>query len=157
MRWRDIDLQAKILRIKDTKNGREHVLPIPSQLYQLFAERKNKGANDWVFPGHKHNSPIAEPRVFTRIVETKSGVKTNIHDLRRTFATVAESLDIPVYALKRLLNHKDSSDVTNGYIITDVERLRRPMQQIADYLWSVMSATNGNNVVELKVNSNASA
>ena len=53
-----------------------------------------------------------------------SGVSFSAHDLRRTFITIAESLDISVYALKRLLNHKMTNDVTAGYIITDVERLR---------------------------------
>jgi hypothetical protein len=58
----------------------------------------------------------------------------SVHDLRRTFITVAESLDIPAYALKRLLNHRAAGDVTAGYIVIDVERLRRPMQHITDFL-----------------------
>lgn len=57
-----------------------------------------------------------------------------MHDLRRTFITIAESLDIPAYALKRLLNHKMNGDVTAGYIMLDVERLRNPMQMIADHI-----------------------
>ncbi len=56
------------------------------------------------------------------------------HDLRRTFATIAESLDLSAYALKRLLNHKMGNDVTAGYIMRDAERLRKPMQQITDFL-----------------------
>jgi len=32
--------------------------------------------------------------------------------------------------LKRLANHKTTTDVTAGYIIADVERLRQPMQKI---------------------------
>lgn len=63
-----------------------------------------------------------------------SNVQFTVHDLRRTFITIAESLDIPAYALKRLLNHKMSSDVTAGYIMLDVERLRKPMQMITDHL-----------------------
>ena len=43
-------------------------------------------------------------------------------------------MDISVYALKRLLNHKMTNDVTAGYIITDVDRLRVPMQKITDYI-----------------------
>ena len=58
----------------------------------------------------------------------------NIHDLRRTFITIAESLDVPKYALKQLINHKDARDVTAGYIIMDVERLRQPMNDITDYI-----------------------
>ena len=62
-----------------------------------------------------------------------SGVTFTLHDLRRTFITAAERLDIPAYALKRLINHKDPNDVTEGYIIFDVERLRVPMQKITDF------------------------
>ena len=50
------------------------------------------------------------------------------------YITFAEGLDIPDYALKRLLNHKMSNDVTARYIINDVECLRVPMQKINDYI-----------------------
>ncbi len=66
------------------------------------------------------------------IVIGNCGVKFSCHDLRRTFITIAESLDIRHYALKRLVNHKDGGDVTPGYIVTEVERLRVPMQRITD-------------------------
>lgn len=63
-----------------------------------------------------------------------SGVVFTLHDLRRTFATVAEGLDIAGYTLKRLLNHTIHGDVTAGYIVTDVERLRGPMERISRFL-----------------------
>ncbi len=63
-----------------------------------------------------------------------------LHDLRRTFITIAESLDIPAYALKRLLNHKMNHDVTAGYIVMDVERLRESIQKITDDLLKCMGA-----------------
>ena len=63
-----------------------------------------------------------------------------LHDLRRTFITIAESLDIPGYALKRLMNHKDPNDVTAGYIVSDVERLRGPMQRITEFLVAATTA-----------------
>jgi cytochrome c oxidase subunit 3 len=37
------------------------------------------------------------------------------------FATIAESLDIPAYALKILLNHSTTSDFTSGYIVRQGE------------------------------------
>jgi integrase len=64
----------------------------------------------------------------------ESGISFTIHDLRRTFMTIAESLDISAYAVKRLVNHKMNNDITAGYIIADVERLREPMQKITDYI-----------------------
>ena len=68
------------------------------------------------------------------LVIERSGICYTLHDLRRSFITVAESLDIPPYAIKRLVNHKMSNDVTAGYIVSDLERLRRPAQSIADFL-----------------------
>jgi integrase len=67
-------------------------------------------------------------------VTKSSGIEFTLHDLRRTFITMAESLDISAYAVKRLINHKMNNDVTAGYIVTDVERLRKPMQLITDNL-----------------------
>lgn len=72
-----------------------------------------------------------------------------MHDLRRTFITVAESLDIPAYALKRMLNHKMQNDVTAGYIIADAERLRKPMQQITDVLLKLMGVKRSAEIIEL--------
>jgi polyhydroxyalkanoate synthesis regulator phasin len=87
-------------------------------------------------PGH-----IMEPRKAMLKVAELSGVTFTVHDLRRTFATTAESLDLPAYALKRLLNHKMTHDVTAGYIMRDVERLRKPMQRISDYLIRQMAGS----------------
>ncbi len=63
--------------------------------------------------------------------------------------TAAESLDIWAYAIKRLGNHKMSGDVTAGYIVSDVERLRAPMQRIADYLLSERAGETRGEVVAL--------
>ena len=79
-----------------------------------------------------------------------TGITFTLHDLRRTFITVAESLDIPAYALKRLLNHKMSNDITAGYIITDVERLRMPMQRITDYMLRSMKPRETAQVIHLE-------
>ncbi|USQ15139.1 integrase [Legionella lytica] len=76
-----------------------------------------------------------------------SGVRFTVHDLRRTFITIAESLDISAYALKRLMTHKMSNDVTAGYIITDVERLRKPMQLINDYFLKCMGVIRSADII----------
>jgi integrase len=74
---------------------------------------------------------LIEPRRQVQKVIQLSAVPFTLHDLRRTFITIAESIDISAYALKRLVNHKmTNDDVTAGYIISDGERLRKPMQQI---------------------------
>ena len=85
--------------------------------------------NDFVFPGPGTRGRIVDTRKFLPKTRDLSRVRFTYHDLRRTFITIAESLDIPRYALKRLVNRKMGGVVTAGYIVPDVERLREPMQR----------------------------
>ena len=88
----------------------------------------------FVFPGSGRTGYLIEPKRQIAHVRRICGIHFTIHDLRRTFATVAESLDVPYYAMKRLLNHRTQGDVTAGYIQISVERLRQPMQRISEFL-----------------------
>jgi hypothetical protein len=49
------------------------------------------------------------------------------------------------------MNHKMSNDVTAGYIIVDVERLRKPMQLVADYLLKCMEVIETTEVITIPV------
>jgi len=145
LRWADVDLdKTRTLTVRDTKNGRDHVLPLSTQLLDLLARRQGATDGPFVFPGRKAGTCLVEVKTLTQAVAKASGVRTSVHDLRRTFATTAERLDISSYAVKRLLNHMTGSDVTAGYIVTDIERLRRPMQAIADFLFRAMGAAEIN-------------
>ena len=94
-----------------------------------------------MFPGDGVKGYLNEPRKQMQKVIEESNVAFTLHDLRRTFITVADSLDISAYALKRLANHKMANDVTAGYIISDVERLREPLQRITNFLLARMDAS----------------
>lgn len=136
LQWEHIDLLEGTLTIPDPKNREPHTLPLSDYLQSLLETRKKFTESAWVFPGRDDDKPLKEPRYQMEKVMRSSNVDFRLHDLRRTFSTIAESLDIAGYTLKRLLNHKMSSDVTAGYIVTDVERLRRPMQRITDFILS---------------------
>lgn len=134
LRWDQVDLKSKTLRIADTKNNEPHTLPLSTYLRKLLQTRLENATTPFVFPAPSASGHIMESRKQIDKVVASSGIQFTIHDLRRTFITIAESLDIPAYALKRLLNHKMHNDVTAGYIVSDVERLRSPMQKITDYI-----------------------
>ena len=147
--WENVDLHAKTLTVKDTKNHLDHTLPLSDFLFDMLLRRKAQAVNEYVFPGANGVGRIVEQRKqMDRVIE-ESGVHFIIHDLRRTFITVAESLDISSYALKRLLNHKMNNDITAGYIINDVERLRAPMQKITDHLLKCMGVKPSAEIVDL--------
>jgi integrase len=133
LRWERIDLTGRMLTVPKTKNGDPLVLPLSSYLTRLLGERKQRtDGSPWVFPTGSTAGHLQECKSFVRRVGARSNIEFSLHDLRRTFITIAESLDIPAYALKRLLNHRSARDVTGGYIIMDVERLRAPVERIAE-------------------------
>ncbi|MDH5633988.1 MAG: site-specific integrase [Gammaproteobacteria bacterium] len=134
LKWNDLDFKDRTFTIKETKNKQIHTLPLSDYLFDLLKRRHDGATSIFVFPSNTARGHMIEPRTAVSRVSELSGVPFTLHDLRRTFITIAESLDIAGYALKRLLNHKDPNDVTAGYIVSNVDRLREPMQRITDFI-----------------------
>jgi integrase len=132
LRWENIDLRARTLHLPTTKNGDPLNLPLSGFIAVMLVQRAEKIAGSpWVFPGPGKGGHLVETKKFLARVSAGSGVAFTLHDLRRTFITIAESLDVPHYALKRLLNHRTNGDVTGGYIVINAERLREAMEKVA--------------------------
>ena len=156
--WDRVDLKAKTLTVVDTKNRDDHTLPLSDFLFDMLTKRwenaeldkEGELVNAYVFPGDGKRGYIVEPRNAMGLVTTESKVEFTLHDLRRTFTTIAEGLDISTYSLKRLLNHRMMQDVTAGYVITNVERLRAPMQQITDFVLRTVGANPSAEVVSIR-------
>jgi len=128
LNWIDIDFKTKTFNIPDTKNGTVLELPCSDHMVNILNRRKVLGG-DGPFK-------IEEPKRFVAWVRQESGVHFTIHDLRRTFITYAESLDFGNYTIKALVNHSTANtrDVTEGYLQLSVERLRKPMQRVTNYV-----------------------
>ncbi|MFL0797049.1 MAG: integrase family protein [Cellvibrionaceae bacterium] len=134
LRWDQVSFEDRTFTICDTKNSEPHTLPLTDYLIELLHRRKSENSSPWVFKSPLSDGHIREPRGSVDKITKYLGKPFALHDLRRTFITIAESLDIPAYALKRLVNHKDSGDVTAGYIVSDVERIRLPMSKISNFI-----------------------
>lgn len=136
----DIDIKARTLAIPDTKSSEPLLLPLSDYLVKMLKARLEETQGEFLFPARSQSGHIAEPKSAAKSISDTAGVRFTPHDLRRTFTTTAESLDISPYALKRLLNHSTDDDVTAGYIVRNVERLRKPMQQITDALLAAIGS-----------------
>jgi integrase len=132
LEWCTVDLQAKSFYISKTKNGSPLELPISDHLLTLFNKRFSKRTDSgFVFNINSAKGRIIEPKKVIHRINDNLEFSFTLHDLRRTFATIAESLNIGTYTLKRLLNHKTQrDDVTAGYTILTPEELRAPAQSI---------------------------
>lgn len=133
--WDCVDFKHKSLTFKDTKNHSDHELPLTDWLAGLLVQRRAiSGHFERVFSDSQGICPKNLRRAQERI-EKATGLHIMPTDLRRTFITAAERLDIGAYTLKRMLNHTiQGGDVTAGYIVLTVDRLREPMQRIEDKL-----------------------
>ena len=135
LRWSQVDFLEGCFTIPNTKNSEPHTLPMSDFIRELLLQRKAEAwqGNPHVFPSTGKDGFLQEPKAAIDAVTSASGILFTCHDLRRTFTTIAESLDLSGYTVKALLNHKQQlADVTGGYIIMNVDRLREPMQRITN-------------------------
>lgn len=136
LKWSDIDLEGKFLTIRSevAKNHNEHRLPLTKFLHAMFSRRKfTTGNSEFVFPGRGEKGHMVDSDHVISGVSKRCGSNFTVHDLRRTFLTTAEMLDVPHYALKKLANHVSRRDVTSRYVVVDAERLRVYMDRISDH------------------------
>lgn len=138
LRWEDIDIEARTLSAI-RKGDVHHTLPLPSNLVELFTARRERwGGAGYVFPSWSGSGHLTNVEHIVKEVR-KCGVPFTLHDLRRTFITTAEALDISSYVVKRLANHKQTDVTGRHYVVLNVDRLREPMERIANELLRVVA------------------
>ncbi|MDF1690048.1 MAG: tyrosine-type recombinase/integrase [Cycloclasticus sp.] len=153
LEWAQVDLKAKKITLMDTKNGSAHQLPIPVPLIPYINDlQKKTGDYKWVFTGRDSEKHMQHPREPMKVVTQASGVEFSPHDCRRTFATIAEAVNLPLTMIKRLMNHVTTNDVTGGYIVTEEETLRAAINKIASYITAKVS--NDGKVIQLNIAGN---
>jgi integrase len=146
-----IDLEERTITLMDTKNNKPFLIPIPNYLYNVLKVRiKANEGSKYIFPSRIKGRHITEPQSGINAVKDASKVEFCSHDLRRLFVTTAEALDLSPFVIKRLVNHAIGSDTTSGYIVSDLDRLRGPVQKIEDRILFLAKAKESGNVVKIR-------
>jgi integrase len=145
-----IDLEERTITLLDTKNNKPFLIPIPDYLHGVLEERIEADTdNPYVFPSRMKGRHITEPQSGINAAIKASKVEFCSHDLRRLFVTTAEALDLSPFVIKRLVNHAIGSDTTSGYIVSDLDRLRGPIQKIEDRILSLAKAKKPGKIVSI--------
>ena len=132
LQWEDIDFKNDSITVMNTKNGTNFSTYMPLKLKSyLLNLKEHTGYSNYVFPGITADGVMAIPRWPFDQVTLKTGIKFSSHDLRRTFATIAEASLLPETIIKRLLNHATDNTVTGGYIRTEENTLKKAIDRIA--------------------------
>ncbi|HAO0322326.1 tyrosine-type recombinase/integrase [Enterobacter hormaechei] len=136
-----VDLESRMIRFYDTKNRNDHELPICDAVKRILEDRRDivqeaetrPEKQKWVFPARSNRSKAghySDSKSLREYICADAGItKLGMHDLRRTFGRVAEELTS--YAVvKRLLNHRNTTDPTERYAVPDEERVFEALQRI---------------------------
>lgn len=110
-------------------------------LFYAFQEQAARNGKYVPKPGGEHINDVRgtiktifEGTELADINPRTPGQMITPHDLRRTFLTYADELDISNVAQKRLVGHAIPTDVTDGYKIPTMERLRAAAEQIEAFI-----------------------
>lgn len=125
----DVDIAGGRVVLRDTKNRTDHVLLLSKQACEIIRPHcEGKKPGESVFD-------VSDPRKTLATINIAAGTpQVTGHDLRDTFASVAEEL-VSGYTLKRMLNHANSGDVTGtSYIGKSEVQLRAAWQLVADFI-----------------------
>jgi integrase len=136
LRWSEVDFERGLIHLPSARTKTRKPLDIPmcDVVRDLLVARRQLGDGIFVFPSYGASGHLEHVGAAVQMLREKTGIEFSAHDLRRTFITVAEALDISPYAIKALVNHALGTSVTEGYISMSVERLRGPAQLVADRL-----------------------
>jgi integrase len=150
LEWRDVDMDARTFIItKEKSKSREHMRYLSRQSHAIFQRRFDNRENGFVFPGDGEVGHFRDPRKALEGIIEKTGITFCNHDIRRTFATIADDTVSPSQ-IKYLLNHSTkNSDVTAGYIILSREKKQDAEQKMGDAIDRLLIPPAGGNVIPI--------
>lgn len=134
--WKNVNLKAGRIEFLDTKNGSDYTLPMGDILWAVMKERARfRGDSKWVFPSIRTKSTdhVKNMKASYDRLSSQAGLHITPHDLRRTFISVANGLQMNYPVLKKLLNHRESQasdDITLQYIQISQRQLREALNSI---------------------------
>lgn len=133
LRQEDVNFHRWTITFKNTKNGLDHTLPLTETLKDIILNRLSQTEDGRLFP-------LFDPKAITKHIKRASGLHISPHDLRRTFAGIAEAAGIGSTMKKDLLNHLSGRDVTDDYTgYTDSDDLRDALERIETKLMSFVN------------------
>jgi integrase len=127
-------------------------LPMSDLVYDVLVARRSIGREGaFVFPGYGKSGHCESFALALDQVGDATGIKVSPHDLRRTFASVAATCEMPPVALKMLISHSTGTDVTSGYVQLSLADFRKSAQRVADKFEELckIGEPDGENVVKL--------
>ena len=123
LQWADVDFQWNILWLKDKVEEQGRKIPLTPYLRSLIEPLPRR--NEWVFssPSSKEGRYIDPSVSHHRVLSLAQLPPVTIHGLRRTFASLAEWVEMPVGIVAEIMGHKPSATAEKHYKSRPLELL----------------------------------
>lgn len=131
---KQIDMDAGVLHIPETKTGCPHSLPITPVLKEILERRMTGLTDDQRLFEDVSIDHLAE------MAERAGAPKFMLHDLRKLLATTGERLGFSDAVMRRILNHKakHSDTLHRHYVNLTISDIREPLAAIQHRLLEQM-------------------
>jgi integrase len=141
LRWDDVDVVRRELRLPDTKSGRAHYLPLSEAALAILRRAPRLPGNPYVLPGHvpgQHLVNISKP---WRRVRKAAGIEdVRLHDLRRTVGSWLAQAGNSLHLIGRVLNHA-SPATTAIYARFAQDQVRHALEEHGKRVMAIADAT----------------
>lgn len=134
LRWRELDLENRVLNIPatKTKSKRPVSIPLNDSAMHILQQLDTKGKYEYVFVNSKTGKPFTTiTRVWYRL-RKKAGLADNVrmHDLRHYFASALSLAGVPAQEISLLMTHADSRSVQR-YLHVSMPRLQQSANRVS--------------------------
>jgi len=133
LRWVDVDLENRTVRIPKTKSGRVRIVNVNSVLYNVLrAVKAANGSGPYIFPSPKKaGRPLVSVKAAFKAACGRAEIKgLRFHDLRHTCASRLVRMGVDLITVKEILGHS-SVTITERYTHTLQEQKRRAVDLLA--------------------------
>jgi integrase len=123
LRWLDVDFQWKSIWIKDKVAEEGRKIPLTPYLEKQLSMLPK--STKWVFSSRNaEKGHIAEPRIAHNRALSVAGLEhVTLHGLRRTFASLAEWVEMPRGVVAQIMGHAPNATAEKHYINRPLELL----------------------------------
>lgn len=108
LRWRDVDLKNRIIRLEETKNKERRALPLAGKAFELISDLRARGnpVDAFVFPRPDGKKPIAIKRAWLSALKNAEIKDFKFHDLRHSAASYLAMNGATLAEIAEVLGHK---------------------------------------------------
>ena len=133
LRWPDLDLKKRTLRVRESKSGTGRTIPLSEEACSVVRGLDSRWAGGFVFPGYVslwgRDLRQGRTRMGNKTVDAawrlscaEAGIEgLRFHDLRHTFASRLVQSGVPLYTVAKLLGHTDIKTTQRYAHLSDTE------------------------------------